>query len=276
MAALDDAIATGQKFQEERDSAQVSLFGDMPAATTSRNGRKLPDIAEWQDKEKLGFEKEALGFLITGHPLDRYIDDIKRIASAEITRLPELPDGIDVRLCGIVTAFREIITKKGDRMCFATIEDLSGSIEITVFPDIYADCSTLLKTDDPLVVSGKLEKTEKGCKLLVMRPNGPENGRKGVPRSPAGDVRLLQDVQAQTTTRVNLALRLPDLSAELITPLRGLIERHPGALPVTLSFEQPNQFMASHKLPDNLKVAASDEFRLEVERLVGYNAVIFE
>ena len=273
MAGLDDAMAAGQRFQEERDSAQVSLFGDLPAAVSSRNGRKLPDLDEWLDKEKLGFEKEALGFLITGHPLDRYAADIKRLASAEISRLPELADSSEVRVCGVVTIFREITTKKGDRMCFATIEDLTGAIEITVFPDSYADCSHLLKNDDPLLITGKLEKGEKGCKLLVMKANGRKNGGASPPN---GDVRLLQEVQAQTTSRVSLALRLPELSPELFHPLRGVIERHAGPLPLTLRFEAPNRFMAVQQLPDNLKVAASDEFRLEVERLVGYNAAIFE
>lgn len=276
MAVLDDAMASGQRFQEERDSAQVSLFGDLPEVVSGRNGRKLPDLEEWHDKEKLGFEKEALGFLITGHPLDRYSSDIKRLASAEIARLPDLADNSEVRVCGVVTLFREITTKKGDRMCFATIEDLTGSIEITVFPDVYADCSQLLKTDDPLLVTGKLEKGEKGCKLLVMRSNGREYGRKNGASAPNGDVRLLLEVQAQSTTRVSLALKLAELSTDQLSSLRGVIERHAGDLPLTLQFESPSRFRAVQQLPDNLKVAASDEFRLEVERLVGYNAAIFE
>lgn len=275
MAVLDDAMASGQRFQEERDSAQVSLFGDLPEVAASRTNRKLPTVDEWHDKEKLGFEKEALGFLITGHPLDRYAADIKRLASAEIARLPELADNSEVRICGVVTLFREIMTKKGDRMCFATLEDLTGSIEITVFPDVYAECCSLLKTDDPLLVTGKLERGEKGCKLLVMRTNGRDNRKNGA-SAPNGDIRLLLEAQAQSTTRVSLALRLAELSTDQLSSLRGVIERHAGSLPLTLQFESPSRFMALQRLPDDLKVAASDEFRLEVERLVGYNAAIFE
>ncbi|MGE0157733.1 MAG: DNA polymerase III subunit alpha, partial [Geobacter sp.] len=275
MAVLDDAMASGQRFQEERDSAQVSLFGDLPEVAASRTNRKLPTVDEWHDKEKLGFEKEALGFLITGHPLDRYAADIKRLASAEIARLPELADSSEVRICGVVTLFREIMTKKGDRMCFATLEDLTGSIEITVFPDVYAECCSLLKTDDPLLVTGKLERGEKGCKLLVMRTNGRDSRKNGA-SAPNGDIRLLLEAQAQSTTRVSLALRLAELSTDQLSSLRGVIERHAGSLPLTLQFESPSRFMALQRLPDDLKVAASDEFRLEVERLVGYNAAIFE
>jgi len=113
MDALDDAVNAGQKFQEERDSAQVSLFGDMPAITRHGSSRVIADSHEWPDKEKLAFEKEALGFLITGHPLDRYLSDIKRLANTTVAKLAELADGSEVRLCGIVTACKEITTKKG-------------------------------------------------------------------------------------------------------------------------------------------------------------------
>ena len=276
MAALDDAMTAGQKFQEERDSAQVSLFGDLPEVSSSRTGRKIPETDEWHDKEKLAFEKEALGFLITGHPLDRYAEDIKRLATAEIVRLPELADNSEVRLCGIVTSLKEITTKKGDRMGFATIEDLTGQVEITVFSDMYTLAAGLLKSDDPLLVTGKLEKGEKGCKLLVMKPQE-GNGRKFPGQVQVnGDIRLLQEVQAQSTTRVSLALRLPELSPALLPPLKELLERYPGPLPVQLLLDIPNRSRTVVKLPDNLRVAASDEFRVAVERCVGYNAAIFE
>lgn len=276
MAGLDEAITGGQRFQEERDSAQVSLFGDMPVC--SRNGnapRSLPDIQEWQDKERLAFEKEALGFLITGHPLSRYTEDMKRLAAVEISRLNEIADGMEVRICGIVSTLKEITTKKGDRMVFATIEDLTGQIEVTVFPDIYTLTSTLLKSDDPLLITGKLEKGEKGCKILVMKAiEG--NGRKNQQQAPSGDIRLLHEVQAEKTSHVRLVLRLSEISVPHMSPLRQLLENHAGKVPVTLQLQLSETVQADQRLPNSIQVSASDEFRVAVERLVGYNAVIFE
>ena len=274
MSALDDIMAAGQKFQEERDSAQVSLFGDMPVVTRNGSNRSIPDTQEWHDKEKLAFEKEALGFLITGHPLDRFAADIKRLANSTVTGLSELSDGAEVRICGIVTALKEITTKKGDRMGFVTVEDLTGSVEITVFSDMYVPGTALLKSDDPLLITGKLEKSEKGCKLLVMKAQE-GNGRKFQQNS-SGDIRLLQDAQEQSTTRVRLSLRLPELTADLLPPIKELLEKYHGNLPVQLQFEIPNRSSTLIRLPDHLRVAASDEFRVAVERCVGYNATIFE
>ncbi len=278
MEGLETASAYGQKLQEEKASAQVSLFGaEEVSRGNSTGGMKLPDTPEWHDKEKLAYEKEALGFLITGHPLDRYIYDIKRLANTDIASMVEMADGSEVRICGIVAALKEITTKKGDRMGFVTIEDLTGSVEITVFSDIYAAASPLLKTDDPLLVVGKLEKGEKGCKVLIMKGGEENNGKRFQrDRGPAGDIRLLADARAQTTKRVTFMLRADETAPEQMPLLKEVILRHPGNVPAAIQFLIPQRSRSFMPLAREMNVAASDELRLEVERLLGYNAATFE
>lgn len=276
MEGLEAAMNLGQRIQQERDSAQVSLFGTEETVKINGSGGKLPNIPEWHDKEKLAFEKEALGFLITGHPLDRYIDDIRRLASAEIAALGELTDGSEVRVCGIVSGLKEITTKKGDRMGFVTIEDLSGSVEVTVFSDIYAGAVNMLKSDDPLLIIGKLEKGEKGAKILVQaqKEGGSEWQQKN--RGPAGDIKMLQDARAETTRKVLFNLRMDNMPFERLDALKGIIERHNGNVPAFIQFVIPGRSLSTLPLSKNLNVMASDELRLEVERLFGYNAATFE
>ena len=278
MEGLEGATGYGQKIQEEKASAQVSLFGTEEVAKGNTNGSmRLPNTPEWHDKEKLAFEKEALGFLITGHPLDRYIDDIKRLSNTNIADMVEMADGSEVRICGIVSAFKEITTKKGDRMGFVTIEDLTGSVEITVFSDIYATASPLLKSDDPLLVVGKLEKGEKGCKVLIMKGGEENNGKRFQrDRGPAGDIKLLAEARAQTTKKVSFILRTEETPPERITLLKEVIERHPGTVPACIQFHIPGRSRAIMPLSSALNVAASDDLRMEVERLLGYNAATFE
>jgi DNA polymerase-3 subunit alpha len=275
---LEGATGYGQKIQEEKASAQVSLFGaEEVSRGNATGGMKLPNTPEWHDKEKLAFEKEALGFLITGHPLDRYIDDIKRLTNTDIASMVEMPEGSEVRICGIVSVFKEITTKKGDRMGFVTIEDLTGSVEITVFSDMYVGASALLKSDDPLLVVGKLEKGEKGCKVLVMKGGEENNGRKFQrDRGPAGEIKLLSEARAQTTRKVSFILRVNETPAEQISLLKEIIERHPGTVPACLQFLIPARSRSIMPLGTAMCVAASDELRLEVERLLGYNAATFE
>ncbi|MEI6704718.1 MAG: DNA polymerase III subunit alpha, partial [Deltaproteobacteria bacterium] len=275
---LEAATSYGQKIQEERTSVQVSLFGTEEVVRgNGHGGMKLPVVSEWHDKEKLAFEKEALGFLITGHPLDRYIDDIKRLSSSDIANLVELPDGSEVRICAIVSAFKEITTKKGDRMGFVTVEDLSGSVEVTVFSDIYIMSSSLLKSDDPLFITGKLEKGEKGCKVLVMK-GGEQNGNKHSPRDrgPAGDIKLLSEARTQSTSKVLFTIRMDNTPPEHIDALKVIIEHHRGGVPAYVQFVIPERSRSIMQLPTEMNVAACDDLRLEVERLFGYNAATFE
>ena len=89
MAALDDAAASGQRVQQERESAQASLFGaaEIVRGPNGSGGNRLADIPEWDEKYRLGCEKEAIGFFITGHPLDRYLADMKRFSSVDTTTI---------------------------------------------------------------------------------------------------------------------------------------------------------------------------------------------
>jgi DNA polymerase-3 subunit alpha len=278
MEGLETASNYGQKIQEEKASAQVSLFGTEEVSRGNGNGgMRLPDTPEWHDKEKLAYEKEALGFLITGHPLDRYIDDVKRLSNTDIASMVEMAEGSEVRICGIVSALKEITTKKGDRMGFVTIEDLSGSVEITVFSDIYTTTSALLKSDDPLLVIGKLEKSEKGCKVLVMKGGEENNGKRFQrDRGPAGDIKLLAEARAQTTRKVLFNLRIDETPPEQMPLLKEVIERHPGSVPACIQFLIPARSRSIMPLAIGMNVAASDDLRLEVERLLGYNAATFE
>jgi len=277
MEGAEAATNYGQKIQEEKASAQVSLFGTEEVTRgNGHGGMKLPNVPEWHDKEKLAFEKEALGFLITGHPLDRYIDDIRRLANTEIANMVEMADGSEVRICGIVSSLKEITTKKGDRMGFVTIEDLTGSVEITVFSDIYVLSSSLLKCDDPLLIVGKLEKGEKGCKILVQAHKEGGNQWQQQQRGPAGDIKLLAEARAQTTKKVLFTLRVDNTPVEQVDALKTIIGRHRGNVPAYVQFVIPKRSCSTMPLPPEMNVAASDELRLEVERLFGYNAATFE
>ncbi len=261
MSALEDAMAIGQKIQQERESAQVSLFGVEEIIRTNGNGKgktQLPDIPEWDDKLKLGLEKEALGFFITGHPLGRYEKEIKRFANVDTATLDERADKSEVKLCGIVTSLKELITKKGDRMAFATLEDLLGSVEVVVFPEAFAAGSEYLKSDDPLLVTGTIDKGEKSIKIM------------------ANEVVLLRDVSSRETKRVIFTLQSDGLDRSRLETLKGIMRRYPGNCKTLLAIEIPAQCRATIALPDSYLVTASEELSLEVKNLFGYHAVSFE
>jgi DNA polymerase-3 subunit alpha len=259
MAVLEESMEIGQKMQREKEQGQASLFGNEEIVSHKGNGYgKLPDIDDWPEKVLLGFEKEALGFYITGHPLARHSAVIKRFATCETAGLIERSDKEEVKVCGIVAGIKELTTKKGDRMAFVTLEDLSGFVEMVVFPEVYQASMELLKGEEPLLVSGSLDIGEESCKLLVT------------------DVLSLSDVKERLTKRVHFRLTTPGLSESQLQSLKDILGRYRGNCDVLLHLVIPNRSETIISLPEKLRVSASDEIMDAAEKLFGYNVVTFE
>ncbi|PNU20889.1 DNA polymerase III subunit alpha [Geothermobacter hydrogeniphilus] len=258
--ALEEAMEIGSKVQREREIGQESLFGSEEIIST-QNGNgygKLPDVPEWEEKVKLNFEKESLGFYISGHPLARHKEAIKRFATVDTASIAECGDKEEVRLCGIVSGIKELTTKKGDRMAFVTFEDLNGFVETVIFPETYAACRELLQGDDALLVSGTVDVGEESNKLMV------------------NQVQNLAEVQSSQTRRVHFRLSTPGLDETMLRRLKEIIERHRGECRVLLHMVIPDRSETLLSLPENLKVAASDQMMDDAEKLFGYNVVTFE
>jgi len=259
MAVLEEAAATGQRVREERESAQASLFGVGELVRGGNGGaNRLPDIPEWDEKYRLASEKEAIGFFITGHPLDRYVADMKRFSNADSYSILEMKEKSEVKICGVSTALKEIMTKKGDRMAFISLEDLTGCVEVVVFSDVYAKCSEWLKSDDPIHVTGTVEQGEKGAKIM------------------ASDIVLLRDLNEQRTHRVNFTIDAKEADPGKLTTLKGILSRYQGSCRSFLHLDMENSSRVTIKLSEVYKVSASEELTVEVSNLFGYNAVSFE
>lgn len=258
--AIEEAMDIGARVQREREIGQESLFGsdEMISTQNGNNYGTLPDIPEWDEKLKLGYEKESLGFYISGHPLARVKEAIKRFASIDTASLSECNDKEEVRICGIVSGLKELTTKKGDRMAFVTLEDLNGFVEMVVFPEVYAESRDLLQGEEPLLVSGSVDLGEESNKLMVNK------------------VQILGEVQASQTRRVHFRLSTPGLDESQLRQLREVVERHRGECQVLLHMVIPNRSETTLSFPQNLKVAASDQMMDDAEKLFGYNIVTFE
>jgi DNA polymerase-3 subunit alpha len=168
MAVLDEALDQAKAVQRDRLSGQMNLFS-LTGEENSKPGTELqfPDIEEWPELKKLANEKETIGFFLTGHPLERVIDDIRMVADSEIAELDNCRDGQVIRVGGLIQNFKEHKSKKGDRMAFCVFEDMGSSIEVIVFPNTFAQCSELLSTDEPLIVLGTIQQGERGVKIIA-------------------------------------------------------------------------------------------------------------
>jgi DNA polymerase-3 subunit alpha len=166
LEVLPQAMALGAKSQADAAAGQFDLFGDMGAggnegAEGDASTKSYPAVStkEFTTIERLDLEKEATGLYMSGHPLDDYVDSIALRTEQALDRLEGLPDKSDVRIGGMVTGYRSLVTKKGDPMAFCSLEDQVGNqVRIVVLPKVFESAREKLQRDRAVVVvKGRLD-----------------------------------------------------------------------------------------------------------------------
>jgi DNA polymerase III subunit alpha len=142
-----------------RNGQQMDMFGSNDLAANPEDDPSWSTEELSQDEVVRG-EKEAFGFYFTQHPLSAYEHHIKRITDLDTASLKETDVNGDVSIVGLVNAYKEITTKRGDRMAVITLEDIKGIVEIVVFPDLLSRNFSTIKSEKPLIVVGSIERSE--------------------------------------------------------------------------------------------------------------------
>jgi DNA polymerase-3 subunit alpha len=235
-AALDLVVARAQKRQKEKDSSQMSLFSLAgaeqeilpPGIGVSCEEERME---EWRDDEKMRFEKEALGFFLTSHPLQPFRKEIVRLGLTPLEECRDLSGASAIKTAVLVTGVKEYITKKGDRMAFCQVEDLTASGECTFFPDAYAACRELLHSDMPLLLecrpSERVEETRQD-------DDGEETVREIKLLGSA--VTPMEQACADCQEPVCVDLKPVDITPERIAELKALLGQHKGPAPLHVRF----------------------------------------
>ena len=164
--ALEDVLRAVQLRNRDKDTNQMSLFGaeELSLGTAKRRWRNLP---EWPVNQKLAFERESLGFYISGHPLEKFRGDLKRLGAFTTEDIKTNATKGTVKIGGVVTALKLKNTKKGDRYASFTLEDWLGTIETLVWPDVYRQVSHLVIADDPVLITARAESSQERNILVV-------------------------------------------------------------------------------------------------------------
>ncbi len=250
LAALDDAMEKAQVMQRDRQSGQLNMFGMLRKGKNLAADR-LPQVPGWDVRTTLQYEKEALGFYISGHPLDFYAHRLASMCSADTQRVKEKREGTEVVVCGIVSVTKELTTKKGDRMAFLTLEDKLGIVEVVAFSEAFSQARSLLEGDEPLVVIGKVQHDEKSTKVL------------------ANSILSLDEAQVQTVDHVRIHLKADELDRDGLARLRHLLLSHSGDCKTFLHLLVEKSGEAVIALNAKLHVSPTQGFFDEMERYFG-------
>ncbi len=258
MAVMDQAVEDGAAAQRERDLGQTSIFGDelsSPDTSATLATPPLPAIAEWDQAQRLKYERELTGFYITAHPLTRYEATLKALSTATTIGLSDVSDGKEVKICGIIASVKSMITKKGDRMAYLNVEDLHGTVEVIAFPDLYKTAGELIAPERLVRVTGTIDRGDKGTKL------------RGVKIEP------LADVQTQSIKRVQIRLTDRPGVSDQLPRLRDIFTRYPGNTTVSLTFSMENALEADTVPLPNHTISPSEYFVADVEEVLGKGAL---
>jgi DNA polymerase-3 subunit alpha len=255
MSVLEEVLEVGQKVQKDRTNGQFSLFETMGMDSHGTIYPPFPEMEEWNEGELLNYEKESLGFFITGHPLARYEPVLKKFANADTLELQDLSEGRVVRIGGIVRDYKLHNDRKGEVMAFVTLEDLSGLAEVTLFSSVYSSVSGLIEKDSAIMVEGRVIRDEKSSKIL------------------ADTVVPIDKAEETWTTSVHLKLDITGLNKESLQKLCDILKQRKGSCSAYLHLVMPQRTDTSIELHESIRVKAGPDLTEAVNNFLGYNAV---
>lgn len=251
--SVDKAIVHGQDHQAHAGKGQSSLFETSVASVQARPA--LPTVAPWAGHEVLAREKAALGFYLSGHPLDKYKDEVEAFSSTTLGDPSHVKPNSTVRACGIVAAVKRKIDKRGNTMAFVTLEDFTGKADCIVFSDPFQKYGQFLAPESMVMVVGKGEMNGDSLKILV------------------NEVIPMEKVREKYTKSIALTVNVDQVDEGTVEELRKLMERHRGKCPCYFSVVggglPGNSVYWSRRLP----VEPSPQFLQSVKQLLGPSAV---
>lgn len=283
LALLDASMDAAQRVQRERASGQTGLFdaGAAPAPPAL-------EVEEFSKDELLQMEKDMLGLYISDHPLRQVHAALAARVHLPLQQLLELPDKSPVVVGGIITGVKRTVTKGGSAMAFLTVEDLTGSVEVIVFPKTYEQVHFLLKRDAVVVVRGKVDIMEQQAKILAERVMPLDEAEEveplvvhsGVGESGTGvggngaqgsGPRIPAPADSASLQALHLRVDASRVGEDGLHRLKELLGRRRGEQPVFLHlFSGGREVVLDAR---EFRVAATPELRAELEGMLGPGSV---
>ena len=243
--ALEALVECATRTAQDKAIGQESLFGGQQTS-----GVHIPDQEEWPEKERLANEKEALGFFITGHPMDAYSEEVERFATCDTTTLQNCKDGAEVAIAGTLSGVQRKLNKKGDPWTLARLEDMVGGVSIKFFARANKKYGDSLVEDVPLLVEGRASRGMDGSVELL------------------GDkAQLLETVRQEGTRQMWLHVDAETLDEERLVALRELLAAHEGPCRVGFRIRVAGETEVDLRLPESVQIAAVDDLRDGVNRV---------
>src|SRR6267378_2646480 len=272
IAALDHAVSRAERARRDRESGQTSLLDMVGTPETHADDYGLTiDVAPMAADEKLRLEKELLGLYLSDHPLRRISAELAKLSDTQAVEVTSALQDTEVRVAGLVREVRRVVTRKGQIMAYAQLEDLTGTVDVVLFPRIFEQTRLLFEPDKVLVVQGKVDARAGSTRATgaASSPVEPEMEQEVETASIVADMAWLWDDPecVPVARRQLLHVRLPSGDDGLAERLEQVLARHPGSDEVVLHVVVGSREVTVHA--DRYHVQAGAALAAELDELVG-------
>jgi len=258
MEILDKAIDRAQKTQRDAESGQHGLFGVFLDEEPASND-KLPNVPDWDEHTRLTAEKEILGFFITGHPLEKYkekLEDLNAKSTIDIAAMTASTGKDEViTTAGVITSLRIAKSKKGDFYAQAALEDMSGKVDMIVFPEAYRRLQEKVKLEVPVLVKAGV-RIEEGAN----------------PKITVADISALEEVKVPLPKALRIRIPIETSTEQTVEALHSVFNERKGDAKVLFDVERQGEFMVVMEA-EGYNVLPDRNFIARVEQLCGRGSV---
>jgi len=249
-ASLDVILSEAQKIQKEKSSGQFSFFDQAtPGNGFAKISNKLVDCNEWPKPQLLAFEKDMLGFYVSGHPLARYANQLKRFVSCSTSSLHEHKDQDTIKIVGLIVKIKQTVTRaKKEKMAILKLEDLDGAVEILVFPRAFAKISSHIQANTIVHIRGVLDLKQETPKIICE------------------DLFPFEEIY-KLISAINL--NLSGIRENIFETLKTLLGEHRGNVPVYLRLDTPAKSRVQLIVGENLYISPNEQLIQDLDELLG-------
>lgn len=253
--SLDKVLELSSRIHRERATGQISFFDGAfgQKAFSSEAISAALSIKEWPEPQLLAFEKDMLGFYVSGHPLARYAHQLKRFTTFSTANLTQSADGSEISIVALIAKIKHTLTRaKQEKMAILKLEDLQGFVEALVFPAAFQKAGRYILPNTVAFVKGRLNLKEDAPKIIV------------------NDLFPIEEVY-KLITGVNI--NLSGLRENLFASLRELLGSSNGKVPVYMHLHTPAKSRVQLVVGQNLYINPSERLIEDIESLLGENRV---
>jgi len=253
-AGLEKAMQIGASLQSDKQNGQMNFFGQTGDKDYSSDAERLPQLDPWPEPQMLAYEKQVLGFYVTSNPLSHHAEMINLYSTLDSSQLADYTQDKQIVIGGMISKIRYHITQRGrnagSKMAVFILEDLQGSVEVVLFPDVLSRYGNLLVKDTIVFVKGKLDYRREKPNIIVV------------------ELITLDEARGKLAAKVRIRLNAEDVTKEKVAEIKSICRHHRGRSPVyvAINTDKGRVYTAADR---ELSVNPDLDFCRKMRHLVG-------